>query len=66
MAEQVLGPLWGARLVKAICFKGNAEIAVKDKKRFMKVAKKLRDRIMSSDSFGYTRTIRLHGRFRCL
>jgi aldehyde:ferredoxin oxidoreductase len=45
----------GSKMIKAMCFKGNAEFPVKDKKRFMKVAKKLRDRIMSSDSFGYTR-----------
>jgi aldehyde:ferredoxin oxidoreductase len=50
-----LGAIMGSKLVKAICFRGNAEIAVKDKKRLMKTAKKLTDRIMSSDSFGYTR-----------
>jgi len=50
-----LGAIMGSKLVKAICFRGNAEIAVKDKKRLMKTAKKLKDRIMSSDSFGYTR-----------
>jgi aldehyde:ferredoxin oxidoreductase len=50
-----LGAIMGSKLIKAICFKGNSEIAVQDKKRVMKVVKKLRDRIMSSDSFGYTR-----------
>jgi aldehyde:ferredoxin oxidoreductase len=50
-----LGAIMGSKMVKAICFKGNSEIAVKDKKRLMKTAKKLRNRIMSSDSFGYTR-----------
>lgn len=50
-----LGAIMGSKLVKAICFRGKAEIAVKDKKRLMKTAKKLTDRIMSSDSFGYTR-----------
>ena len=50
-----IGAVMGSKMVKAICFKGRAEIPVKDKERYMKVAKKLRDRIMSSDSFGYTR-----------
>ncbi len=50
-----LGAVMGSKLLKAICFRGNAEIAVNDKKRLMKVTKKLRDRIMASDSFGYTR-----------
>jgi len=50
-----LGAIMGSKLVKAICFRGNAEIAVQDKKQLIKVAKKLTDRIMSSDSFGYTR-----------
>jgi aldehyde:ferredoxin oxidoreductase len=50
-----LGAIMGSKMVKAVCFKGNSEIVVKDKKRLMKVSKKLRDRIMSSDSFGYTR-----------
>lgn len=50
-----LGAVMGSKRIKAICFKGNAEIVVPDRKRFMNVAKKLKDRIMSSDSFGYTR-----------
>jgi len=50
-----LGAVMGSKKVKAMCFNGHTEFSVKDKKRFMSVAKKLRDRIMSSDSFGYTR-----------
>lgn len=50
-----LGAIMGSKMVKAICFKGHSEIIIKDKKRIMSIAKKLKDRIMSSDSFGYTR-----------
>ncbi len=42
-----LGAIMGA-LLKAFCFRGNAEFAVKDKIRLMKVAKKLKDRFMAS------------------
>jgi len=50
-----LGAVMGSKLVKAICFKGGADFAVKEKKRLMAVARKLKERILSSDSFGYTR-----------
>lgn len=50
-----IGAIMGSKLIKAICFNGNADIAVPDKKHLMRIAKKLKDRIMSSDSFGYTR-----------
>jgi aldehyde:ferredoxin oxidoreductase len=50
-----LGAVMGSKFLKAICFRGNAEIAVRDRERFVRMARKFSDRIMSSDSFGYTR-----------
>ena len=50
-----LGAVMGSKNLKALCFNGKEEIKVKDRKRFLKITKTLREKIMSSDSFGYTR-----------
>lgn len=50
-----LGAVMGSKKLKALCFTGRDEIKVENKKRFANVTKKIRERILSSDSFGYTR-----------
>lgn len=50
-----LGAVLGSKMVKALCFKGRAGFEVKDRKRFIKAMGKIRERIMASDTFGYTR-----------
>lgn len=50
-----LGAIMGSKLLKAICFRGNLGIPVLDAKGLRKIAGTFKDRIMSSDSFGYTR-----------
>jgi len=49
------GAVMGSKFLKAVCFKGNGEITVKDKKGFLEISRAIRERIMSSDSLGYTR-----------
>jgi aldehyde:ferredoxin oxidoreductase len=50
-----LGAIMGSKNLKAICFIGRSDITVRDKKLLRKVAGKMRERILSSDTFGYTR-----------
>ena len=50
-----LGAVMGSKMLKAVCFAGKGEIKVKDRKRFVKISKAIRERIMSTDSFGLTR-----------
>lgn len=50
-----LGAVLGSKLIKAICFRGNADIPVSSPGLFLRVARKMKDRVLSSDSFGYTR-----------
>ncbi|OPX96733.1 MAG: putative oxidoreductase YdhV [Syntrophorhabdus sp. PtaB.Bin006] len=50
-----LGAVMGSKMLKAVCFRGKGEIQVSDGKAFAKAAKRIRERVMSSDSFGYTR-----------
>lgn len=49
------GAIMGSKFLKAVCFKGRGEITVKDKKGFLKISREIKERIMSSDAFGYTR-----------
>ncbi|OPY75611.1 MAG: putative oxidoreductase YdhV [Syntrophorhabdus sp. PtaU1.Bin153] len=50
-----LGAVMGSKMLKAVCFRGKGEIQVHSKKDFTKAARKIREKVMSSDSFGYTR-----------
>jgi aldehyde:ferredoxin oxidoreductase len=50
-----LGAIMGSKKLKAICFIGKGEIQIRDKKLLRAITKKFRERILSSDSFGYTR-----------
>ena len=50
-----LGAVMGSKSLKAICLKGNGEVAVVDGKRFMKASRTIRERVVSSETFGYTR-----------
>jgi aldehyde:ferredoxin oxidoreductase len=50
-----LGAIMGSKNLKAICFVGKGDIKVRDKKLLRETAKKMRERILSSDTFGYTR-----------
>jgi aldehyde:ferredoxin oxidoreductase len=50
-----LGAVMGDKQLKAVCFLGTGEITVHDRKRFMEVAAKIRERVVSSETFGYTR-----------
>jgi aldehyde:ferredoxin oxidoreductase len=50
-----LGAIMGSKNLKALCFIGKGDIKVRDKKLLREAAQKMRERILSSDSFGYTR-----------
>jgi aldehyde:ferredoxin oxidoreductase len=50
-----LGAIMGSKKLKALCFTGKGEIQIRDKKLLRAITKKIRERILSSDSFGYTR-----------
>lgn len=50
-----LGAVMGSKKLKALCFSVKGEIGVKDPKGLAGVVKKMRERIISSDAFGYTR-----------
>ncbi len=50
-----LGAIMGSKMLKALCLTGRGEIPVRDKKALRETAKKMRSRILSSDTFGYTR-----------
>jgi len=50
-----LGAIMGSKKLKALCFIGKGEIQIRDKNLLRAVTKKFRERILSSDSFGYTR-----------
>jgi aldehyde:ferredoxin oxidoreductase len=50
-----LGAVMGGKLLKAICFGGRGAVGVKDRKRYSKIAKVMKERILASDAFGYTR-----------
>jgi aldehyde:ferredoxin oxidoreductase len=50
-----LGAIMGSKNLKAICFTGRGDIRIRDKKLLLAVARKMRERILSSDTFGYTR-----------
>lgn len=50
-----LGAIMGSKKLKALCFVGKGEIQIRDKKLLRAVTKKIKEKILSSDSFGYTR-----------
>jgi aldehyde:ferredoxin oxidoreductase len=50
-----LGAIMGSKKLKALCFIGKGEIQIRDKTLLREITKKIRGRILSSDSFGYTR-----------
>lgn len=50
-----LGAVMGSKHLKAVCLKGNREVVVADHKRFMKASGAIRERVVSSETFGYTR-----------
>ncbi len=50
-----LGAIMGSKNLKAICFTGRDDIKIRDKKHLREVARKMRERILASDTFGYTR-----------
>jgi len=50
-----MGAVMGNKQLKAVCFLGSGEITVHDRKRFTEVAAKIRERVVSSETFGYTR-----------
>jgi aldehyde:ferredoxin oxidoreductase len=54
-ARTGLGAVMGDKQLKAVCFLGTGEITVHDRKRFREVAAKIRERVISSETFGYTR-----------
>jgi aldehyde:ferredoxin oxidoreductase len=50
-----LGAVMGSKSLKAICFKGSGEVTVADRNRFIKASRAIRERVVSSETFGYTR-----------
>ncbi|MCX8022918.1 MAG: hypothetical protein N2745_09120 [Syntrophorhabdaceae bacterium] len=50
-----LGAIMGGKMLKAICLKGQKGIKIRDKRQLKELTEKIRNRLISSDTFGYTR-----------